>query len=320
MIRAAGMSPRILAGVAIVSLSSIWSSPGRTEVVNRIVATVDGEPITAHELRHFAEEKGSPGTSDKVLLDALITDRLLEKEIKAQGINAKDDEIARYIGEIQSRNNMDEEHFEKAIAAQGFTMEQYRAKVKSEIEKVALVNREIRSRVNVSKEEVQRYYEAHKDDYQVKDQVRVRGILFAVPSGASDEEVERERQKALEVRELAKKGKDFGALARQFSDGPGADKDGEYGTFSRGEMDSELDEAAFALKEGEMSEPIRTNAGFHVIRVEEHISAGHRPVAEVEQEIRETLYNGALEDRFQNWLQRDLRERHHVELLGSDAD
>lgn len=317
MIPAPGMTPRRLAGVAIVSLLTVWSQPGRPEVVNRIVATVDGEPITEHELRRYAQERGGPGVSDGVLLDALITDRLLEKEIKAQGIAARDDEIARYIEEIQARNNLDAERFEKAIQGQGFTLEQYRAKVKSEIEKVALVNREIRSRVNVTKEDVRRHYEAHKDEYEIKDRVRVRGILFAVSAAASDEEVAREKEKALEVRELIKKGKDFGELARQFSDGPGADKDGDYGTFSRGEMESDLDAAAFALEKGEVSEPIRTSAGFHIIRVEERISAGHRPVDEVEDEIRESLYNGALEERFQNWLQRDLRERHHVELIDS---
>jgi peptidyl-prolyl cis-trans isomerase SurA len=310
------MTPRGSAGVAIVLLLSVWSQPGRSEVVNRIVATVDGDPITEHELRKYARERGgNANVPEAVLLDALITDRLLEKEIKSQGISAKDEEIARYLEEIQARNNMDAERFEKAIADQGFTMAQYRAKVKSEIEKVALVNREIRARVNVTKEDVQRHYDAHKDDYEIKDRVRVSGILFGVSPAASDEEVERERLKAEEVRDLARKGKDFGELARQFSDGPGSDKAGDYGTFSRGEMEAELDAAAFSLDEGKISDPVRTSAGFHVIRVEERISAGHRPVGEVEDDIRETLYNGALEDRFQNWLQRDLRERHHVELL-----
>jgi len=308
----------MLIGVAVVSLLSVGSQPGRTEVVNRIVATIDGEPITEHELRRYAQERGSAGVSESVLLDALITDRLLEKEIKAQGISARDEEIARYLEEIQARNDMDAERFEKAIRDQGFTMEQYRAKVKSEIEKVALVNREIRARVNVTREDVQRHYDAHKDDYEIRERVRVRGILFAVPPGASDEEVARERRKAEEVRDLARGGRDFGELARQFSDGPGADKDGDYGTFSQGEMESALDAVAFSLDEGRVSDPIRTSAGFHVIRVEEKIAAGYRPVEEVEDEIRETLYNGALEDRFQNWLQRDLRERHHVEILDAD--
>jgi parvulin-like peptidyl-prolyl isomerase len=80
-------------------------------------------------------------------------------------------------------------------------------------------------------------------------------------------------------------------------------------------MERALDEAAFALRPGQVSQPIRTAAGFHLLRVDERIGAGHRPLTEVQDEIRDALYNEALEDRFQQWLTRDLRERHHVEVL-----
>ena len=114
--------------------------------------------------------------------------------------------------------------------------------------------------------------------------------------------------------ELLKKN-DFGDLAKQFSEGPGADKGGELGTFSRGQMDPTLAEVVFRLKPGEVSAPVRTATGFHLLRVDELVASGHKPLEDVSDEIRETLYNGALESRFENWLSRDLRERHHVELL-----
>ena len=110
-------------------------------------------------------------------------------------------------------------------------------------------------------------------------------------------------------------GREFAALARQFSEGPGADNGGEIGTFARGQMEPALEEAAFRLKAGEVSEPVRTAAGFHLLRPEQDITAGHKSLDEVRDSIRETLYNDALEERFQQWLSRDLRERHHVEVL-----
>src|SRR5581483_4711676 len=146
-------------------------------------------------------------------------------------------------------------------------------KVKAEIEKVQLVNREIRQHVNVSPEEVKRYYEAHLADYGVDEQVRVREILFALDPGASEEEVKHQRMKALEVRELALDGRDFGALARQFSDGPSAEKGGE------------------------LSEPIRTSTGFHLLRIDERIASGHKDIKDVEESIRQELYNQNLEER-----------------------
>jgi len=314
MIRAPAMSARWRMRAAVV-LTAALAARGHAEIANRIVATIDGEPVTAHEVRRYAKDhNASPEVPESQVLQALITDKLLEKEIKALGINARDEDIDRYIGEVRSRSGLDEEGFKQALSAQGMTWEAYRAKVKAEIEKAQLVNREIRQRVNVSPQEIERYYDAHKADYEIAEQVKVRDILFAI-DGSEEDDIARARAKAVEVRALATGGRDFAALARQFSDGPGADKGGELGTFGRGEMESALDEAVFSLKPGQVSEPIRTSAGFHLLRVDERIGAGHRPMAEVQDEIRDKLYNDALEERFQQWLTRDLRERHHVEVM-----
>jgi peptidyl-prolyl cis-trans isomerase SurA len=302
-------------GLLVAAVSLLVSAVADAEIANRIVATIDGEPITAHELRRYAEERGGDGLPEDKLLEALITDKLLEREVKALGIAAKEDEIDRYVEEIRARNRMDEARFREALAEQGITLESYRAKVKSELEKAQLVNREIRQRVNVSPEEIRRHYDANKERYATAERVRVRDILFAVGAGADEAEVARTRAKAEEVRELAAKGRDFPALAQQFSEGPGADKGGELGTFARGEMEQTLEDVVFGLKAGEVSQPIRTSSGFHVLRVDERIGAGHRPYEDVKAEIRDALYNEALEERFQNWLSRDLRERHHVEVL-----
>lgn len=287
----------------------------RAEVKNRIIATVDGEPITALELRRYVKDRNAESVSEQDSLQALITDKLLEREIKTLGIAAHDDEIDRYVQEIQTRNGMDEEHFKQALAAQGLTIEVYRARVKGEIEKAQLVNREIRSRVNISPEEIKRYYEAHLTDYETDERVRVREILFAVDAGAEAADVDRARAKAEEVRKMARGGADFTSLMKQFSDAPGADKGGDLGTFGRGQMERTLEEAAFGLKKGEISEPVRTDTGFHLLRAEERISSGHKPFDDVKDDLRERLYNDALEERFQNWISHDLRERHRIEVL-----
>jgi peptidyl-prolyl cis-trans isomerase SurA len=308
------MRPRRSVRAALVLLAGLAAGASRAEVANRIVATIDGEPVTTYEVEKYAGERGLATAPREQALQALITDRLLEKEIKTLGIAARDEEIDRYIGEIQQRNGLDPRRFEEALTAQGLTVAAYRARVKTEIEKAQLVNREIRQRVNVSPEEVRRYYDAHHDDYALRDRVKVRHILVTTDRD-EPADVARARAAAEEVRALAAKGRSFADLAREHSRGPGADKGGELGTFSRGEMEKALDEAAFALKPGQVSGVVETAAGFHILRVDERIAAGHRPLDEVKDEIRETLYNQALEERFQNWLSRDLRERHHVEVV-----
>src|SRR5262249_54009747 len=95
MIRAAAMRARGGLGMGLGLVMVSWVVAARAEVANRIVATIDGEPITAHELKVYAKDRDPGGAEGKQILDALITDKLLEREIKALGIVARDDEIDR---------------------------------------------------------------------------------------------------------------------------------------------------------------------------------------------------------------------------------
>jgi len=306
-----GVALRVAAVIAV-----LLAGPARAEVANRIVATIDGEPITAHELREWVKERGEGEdmTPDQAL-EALITQKLLEKEIKAQGISARDEDVERYMQEVQGRSGLDEAAFQAALKQRGMTVESYKIKVKEEIERAQLVNKEIRQRVNVSSAEIKRYYEAHLSDYATGEKVKVRAIFLRVDDTSDAEAMARARAKATEIRAGARSSKAFQALAKEPSEGPGAEQGGELGTFSRGEMEGRLEEVAFALKEGEVSEPIDSGTGVTLLFVEERIGGSHRPLDEVSPEIREALYNEALQQRFQDWLSRDLRERHHVEVL-----
>jgi peptidyl-prolyl cis-trans isomerase SurA len=295
----------------------LLAGPARAEVTNRIVATIDGEPITAHELREWEEEQSAQGQEvpHDQALEALITQKLLEKEIKAQGITARDEDVDRYMKEVQARSNLDEAGFQKALTERGMTLESYKAKVKGEIERAQLVNKEIRQRVNVSQAEIKRYYDAHLNDYATADKIKVRAIFLRVPDPGDDSAVAATRAKAEEIRDAVRKGKSFKDLAKDKSEGPGAAEGGELGTFAKGEMEPKLEDAAFNLRKGEVSDPIESGDAFVLLYVDERIGGSHRPLEEVSPEIREALYNEALQTRFQDWLSRELRERHHVEVL-----
>jgi peptidyl-prolyl cis-trans isomerase SurA len=299
--------------MTLVALLSAGS--GEAEVINRIVATVDGEPITLHQLRGYIADRRMEQAPQEQALQTLVTDKLLEREASTLGIAARDEDIDRYIEGVKQRGQLDDARFTQALAEQGMTPEQYRVRVKAEIEKMQLVNREIRQRVNVSPEEVERHYQENRERYKTVAGVSVRDIFFALPAGADAATDAAVRARAEEVRRLAQEGRDFGELAREFSQGPGADKGGLLGTFAPGQMEPALDRAAFALAPGDVSEPVRTAKGYHLLRVEGTAGKGEQPLDRVREEIRETLYNEALQSRFDDWLSKDLRERHHVEVL-----
>ena len=301
-----------------------WVPYSHAEVINRIVATVDDEPITLQELRTFGKlpgqrslflpQEGVAGMSERDILDALIMNKLVSKEVEAQGFKAKETDIDNYIERIKAQGNLNDEQFQTALASQGLTMESYRKQVAEEIERALLINREIGSRVNVTPQDIERYYKEHDADYAQPEQVRVRHIFLPLsPAAPADEEKEVLGQ-IEDIRKRALAGEDFATLADTYSQGPGAGQGGDLGYFKKGQMAKEIDEVAFALKPGEISQPFRTNVGVHLLKIEEHSSAGQQTLsAEVSEEIKRKLYNEALRQRYERWFQEDLRFRHHVE-------
>jgi len=308
--------PQLFAAVAIVVALSA-AGMGRAEVVDRIIATVDGEPITSHEVQRYREasRSGENQLTEQQALEALITDKLLEREVRDKAIEVKPEDIDKYVEQVKQRNRIDDYRFEAALEAQGLTLKKYRERIKGELEKSQLVNREIRGRVSVSSDDIARYYEANRAEFLVGERVKLRDILFRVEPLDSEAEVERIRRKAEEVQALAMSDRSFEELAKQFSEGPGAEKGGLIGTVPRGELDAPLDRAAFALPPGGVSEVIRADGGFHILRVDKLEPAGYRSLDEVREQIRETLYQRAMEQRFQDWISKELRERHNVEVF-----
>jgi peptidyl-prolyl cis-trans isomerase SurA len=301
---------------AVIALVAVGVVGVRAETVNRIVATIDGEPITSFEVDKYRAQLGDQQqVSEEQLLQAILTDRLLEKEAASKGIEARSDDVDAYIAQVKERGGLDDAAFKSALERQGLTLESYRDRVKKELVKTQLISREIRGRVSVSNEDVERYYEEHREQYRTGGGVTVRDIFLAIPPGADGAEVERIRARAKELRAKAGSRRAFAKLADEYSELPGAKEGGLLGSFKQGDMADALDRVVFALEPGEVSEPVETPEGFHILRVDEVVGEDYRPVEDVEDEIREKLYGEALERRYQDWITRDLRERHHVEVL-----
>jgi len=301
--------------LAIVALVLGAAAFAPAEVVNRIIATIDGDPITQHELDTFAKDRKAEGQDRDTVLQALITDKLLAKEVKKAGIDIKPEEVDRAVDDIRQQNHLDEAQFTKALHEQGFTPESFRRKVKDEMERNELVNREVRGRVNVSPQEIERYYEAHKADYAGGDKVTLSDIVLR-PS--KDDPGQMRQLAELSKQVVAEARTDFPAAARKYSSAPSARDGGLLGTFDKNELDPRLAAVAFKMRVGDVSDPIPTSTGIHIIRVE-GFSGGNgkdgRKLDDVKDEIREELYRQQIGTRFQEFLGTKLRERYHVEVL-----
>ncbi|WP_158791566.1 peptidylprolyl isomerase [Granulicella sp. L60] len=164
----------------------------------------------------------------------------------------------------------------------------------------------------ISDADVQAYYNAHQDQYQVKDQVKVRHILIAVPAGSDAKTDAAAKAKAADILKQIKGGGDFADLAKKNSDDPGSkDQGGELGWLDRGKTVPEFDKAAFTLPTGQTSDLIKTQFGYHILQVEDKKTAHLRPVAEVKPEIVPVLEQqrvGAAEQTFASTLASDAKK------------
>jgi peptidyl-prolyl cis-trans isomerase SurA len=290
------------------------------QVIDRIVASVDGEPITLYELEQYiAKQRAnlsnlSTPTRNEAL-QGLITEKLVAKEITAQNIRVRDEDIDRYIERIRQQNRMTEEQLKAALQQQNLTYDQYRAQVKAEIEKIQLLNRQIRGRVNITPEDIQRYYDAHKEDYNLPAKVHLRHIVLRLDPEAPEELVDAVSDRAKGIRKrLVEDKEDFATVAKQTSEDAVAGEGGDLGEIEPSQVLPEFEKALETMKEGEVSEPIRTPAGFHLLKLEKRLKEGYRPLAEISDQIKEKLYSQALDERYRRFLLEDLQKHHYVEV------
>jgi peptidyl-prolyl cis-trans isomerase D len=142
----------------------------------------------------------------------------------------------------------------------------------------------------VTDADLQAYYNQHKDAYAVKEQVKARHILIAVPQGSDAKTDAAAKAKAQGILDQLRKGGDFAALAKANSDDPGSkDSGGELGFFTKGKMVPAFEQAAFALKPGQISDLVKTDFGYHIIQAEEHDQAHEKTLAEVKPEIEPVI-------------------------------
>ena len=321
------MLGQIIAKSLLFSLIFIVVLPGTSvaRVVDRLIVVIDDEPYTLRNVEQFAKGKlkvefptgdlNRISESDGDVLEQFITDKLLEAEIRGAGITVTREDVEQYIEEVKKNNRLSDSDFKSALAREGMTLDGYKESVKSELGKSELVRRQVRSRVNVTDADVERYYQLNSKNFRTGDRARIRHILFSLSEKASPEVVQSTLAKAKEIYARIEAGEDFAALAREFSEGAGRSDGGDIGWVNRGTLIIGLDEAAFEkLKLGQVSEPFRTAMGYHIVKLEGRMGGNIQPLTAVAPKIKADLTAKALEERFLKWLKTDLRRKHRVDI------
>ncbi len=300
------------------------------ELISGIAAVVNDEIITIRELnREFdlaskeIEKKEGPlsyQAKKKLrvsMLDSMVDRFLVRQKIKELNIVVSEEEVRQSIEDVKKQNRLSQEALVSALLSQGMTFDQYKAQLKEQLERLRLMSQEVKSKIQVSEREIREYYDANPSLYKEDATFRAKHIFLKVSKTAPNTDVKDIIKKAVLVISEARSNSDFAALARKYSDDPGAAKDGgDLGSFKKGDMLPEIESAVINMKPGEISEIVTSPLGFHIIKLEERSAEKMKLLESVKASIEEILYKKKSEERFKQWAE-ELRKGAAVELKPS---
>jgi peptidyl-prolyl cis-trans isomerase SurA len=303
-------------------------------VVEEIVAKVNGDIVTRGDLdrarKSIAGELQQQNYNGLRLEQALaehekdiLRDRIdqLLLQQKAKDLNIKvDAEVTKYLAGLQKESKIaDPEKFQEYVKQQtGMTYEDYRAEISNGMLTQRVIRQEVGGKMNIKKDELQAYYDAHKTEFVRDERVYLREILVstegkdAAGAAAAD-------KKAKDLVARARKGERFAEMARDNSDAVTNKNMGDLGGFKKGELQATLENAVWNQPKGYVTDPIKIENGFLILKVEDHQKEGQAELGEVENEIMDKLYAPRMQPAVREFLTK-LRQDAFLEIKAGWLD
>lgn len=291
------------AGALCVLVASMLAgaSSAKAEVIERVVAVVNDDAIFLSELRRRAGpflERAMAEPSQAARMAAIeqlyqqLLERMIQEELFIQAadrmqVSVTRAEVDRAIGNVQRQSGLSDADFWEAVRAQGFTTEQYRSDVRRQLLRLKVLNNRARGRVNITEEQVRERYDMMIARQRRELSYSPDQIFIAVPSGASATEIAAARARAQEVRDSIESADDF-AQAMATVGG------GSLGTLRQGDLPEAVENVVLGLDPGEISQPVRGPAGFHIFLLRDRqAGAANAPAYD---QVRMQVYQQMMEE------------------------
>ncbi len=295
-------------------------------VVDRVVAIVNQEIITLSEVEKWVNPlKEEIVTEDRLerrerlqevyrnVLEKLIEEKLIDQEVKKSGIKVLSKEIEAALEEVRRRNAATQEDLEKALAADGLTLETYKKQIEKSLQRRRLINWSVKVETKVGEKEIRDFYQKNRDRYRPNESYRPSHILFVIPKGATPEEIREIRKKCQAVLEKIKGEGDFGEMALLYSEDASNKDRGDLGYFKKGELVPAFEREALRLKIGEVSGIVRTESGFHIIKLLDRKGVEPLPFEEVRERVQADYFENEMEKAFKQYLS-TLKEKSVIDI------
>ena len=295
-------------------------------VVERVVAVVNQDIITLSEVERVVGHLKEGIESENRLqrrermnelfrkaLDTLIEEKLIDQEVKRSGVKVTSKEVDGTIEEIKRRNGASQEDLEKALSKDGLTLEAFKKEVEKKLLRTKLVNWAVKVDPKAGEKELRDFYQKNIDQYRIELSYRPSHILFVVPKEAKSEEVRAIRGRCQNVLERIKAGEDFGEMAILYSEDTSSKDKGDLGYFKKGELLPAIEKEAVRLKIGEVGGIVRTEFGFHIIKLLDRRGGESSSFEEVRQKIQADYFEKEFEKAFSQFIG-TLKEKSVIEI------
>lgn len=310
-----------------VGANAFLQGKANGEIYNRVVAIVNADVVTLYELNtRLTRITGMPPDAlrrksesqylemRRKVLEMLIEEKIAIEKIKEMKIVVPQSEVDAAIERVKKENDMTQEDLVAALKEQGQSLDEYRKKLKTELERMRLINYEVRSKIIITEEEVMAYYDKHKEKFSTKGKVHIAMIFLKQEDPGNQEEASALKEKADQIIGKIKAGENFGTLAAQFSNGPGAKDGGDLGVFKISELNAEMAASIKDLSSGEIGTPIVRPNGIQIIKVVEKDEGREKSFDQVKNAIRSTLYREKMNQAYAAWI-KDLREKSYTKII-----
>jgi len=319
------MRIKILLAVFLIGMFC-FAPDSPAEISNRVVAMVDKDVITLYELNNriltlsgktseeLKEEEGENFAEVRQqIIDAMINEKIAQVKIQELSLQATEEQVDASIEYDKQQRKWTQEDLLAQLKERGITYEAYRKSKKEDIETDRLINREVQQRAVIVEAELEKYYREHQDEFRVEERVDIACIFLMIKDQENKDEIAELTKKGEGILARLKKGEDFGALAKEFSEGSTAEDGGRMGEMNPSQFDSEIKKVVDGLKEGEMSGLINRAGIIQIIKLLKREGGNVRPYAEVRDAIYTTLQNEEMSERYSEWI-KGLREKTYIKI------
>ncbi len=297
------------------------------KIYNRVVAIVNADVVTLYELNMRMKEltgmspealkrksEGKYVETRRKILQMLIEEKIAIEKIRELKIKVGPKEVDKAIERVKQENNLTREDLLASLKEQGQTYDYYRKMIKTELERIRLINYEVKSKIIIREDELKQYYDEHKDEFDIKGKVHLAMIFLKQEDPADEKESRALQEESRRIIRKVKAGEDFGKLAKQFSKGPVANEGGDLGVFKVSELNEEMASTIKDLSSGEVGAPIIGPEGIQIIKVVEKDKGGEKSFEQVKNSIQSILYREKLDQAYSAWI-KNLREKAYTKII-----